>query len=111
MDRRSLKVGLNAIPNADPNEVLRFVKSETPLTPATTSPNSSEDEERNGSKLAHQLPLVGLVAVTVRLRPELAGVLKRTSLERQLAGKSPHTQQEIVESALDSWLRKNGYFG
>jgi len=47
--------------------------------------------------------------VTVRLRPELAVALKRASLERQLAGEELFTQQEIVEQALEPWLREEGY--
>ncbi len=52
---------------------------------------------------------VGLIPVTVRLRPEIAGALKRASLERQLAGEELFTQQEIVEEALEPWLREEGF--
>jgi hypothetical protein len=52
---------------------------------------------------------IGLIPVTVRLRPELAVALKRASLERQLAGEELFTQQEIVEQALEPWLREEGY--
>lgn len=52
---------------------------------------------------------VGLIPVTVRLRPEIAGALKRASLERQLAGEELYTQQDIVEQALEPWLREEGY--
>lgn len=52
---------------------------------------------------------VGLIPVTVRLRPEIAGALKRASLERQLAGEELYTQQDIVEQALEPWLRDQGY--
>ena len=52
---------------------------------------------------------VGLIPVTVRLRPEIAGALKRASLERQLSGEDFYTQQEIVEQALEPWLRQQGY--
>lgn len=54
---------------------------------------------------------VGLIPVTVRLRPEVAGALKRASLERQLTGEELFTQQEIVEQALEPWLRDEGYLG
>lgn len=52
---------------------------------------------------------VALVPVTIRLRPELAGALKRASLERQLAGEPVYTQQDMVEEALTPWLKKAGY--
>ena len=51
---------------------------------------------------------VGLIPVTVRLRPEIAGALKRASLERQLSGEELFTQQDIVEQALEPWLRQEG---
>jgi hypothetical protein len=51
---------------------------------------------------------VALVPVTVRLRPELAGALKRASLERELSGEAVYTQQDIVEEALLSWLKRAG---
>jgi hypothetical protein len=49
-----------------------------------------------------------LVPVTVRLRPEVASALKRTSLQRQLNGVETYTQQDIVEEALLPWLRAEG---
>ena len=49
-----------------------------------------------------------LVPVTVRLRPEIAGALKRASLERQLNGITMFTQQDIVEEALLPWLQAEG---
>ena len=52
---------------------------------------------------------VGLIPVTVRLRPSIAGALKRASLERQLSGEDVFTQQEIIESSLEPWLRREGY--
>lgn len=54
---------------------------------------------------------VGLIPVTVRLRPEVAGALKRASLERQLDGDDLFTQQDLVEQALEPWLRSQGYLG
>ena len=51
---------------------------------------------------------VGLIPVTVRLRPEIAGALKRASLERQLSGEELFTQQDIVEQALEPWLHREG---
>ena len=50
---------------------------------------------------------VALVPVTIRLRPELAGALKRASLERQLTGDPVFTQQDMVEEALTPWLKKS----
>jgi hypothetical protein len=52
---------------------------------------------------------VAPVPVTVRLRPEVAGGLKRASLERQLSGEEMFTQQDLVETLLEPWLREQGY--
>ena len=52
---------------------------------------------------------IGLIPVTVRLQPEIAGALKRASLERQLGGEELFTQQDLVARALEPWLREHGY--
>ncbi len=51
---------------------------------------------------------MGLIPVTVRLSSEIAGALKRLSLERQLVGVDPSTQQEIVEEALKPFFTAEG---
>jgi hypothetical protein len=50
-----------------------------------------------------------LLGVTVRLKPEIAAALKRASLERQLAGEEIYTQQDLVELALEPWLKAEGH--
>jgi len=35
--------------------------------------------------------------------------LKRASLERQLQGTEPSTLRDILEEAIEPWLRTNGY--
>jgi hypothetical protein len=64
---------------------------------------------RSKSKKAHRFEPVGLIPVTIRLRPEIAGALKRASLERQLEGEEVFTQQDLVEQALEPWLSTQGY--
>lgn len=49
------------------------------------------------------------VPVTVRLKPEIAGALKRASLERQIAGSELFTRQDIVENLLKPCLSDQGY--
>ncbi|OWK45583.1 hypothetical protein FRUB_01914 [Fimbriiglobus ruber] len=44
-----------------------------------------------------------------RIRTELAAALKRSSLERQLQGIEPNSIQDILEEALEPWLRQRGY--
>jgi len=121
MERRPLSSRVNVVPNADPEAVRRFVTGEPPPVPLLAIPDSapptSEDRSpspvpsaapRKRAKAAGVLP-VGLIPVTVRLRAEIAGALKRASLERQLGGVAVFTQQELVEAALEPWLRCHGY--
>jgi len=53
--------------------------------------------------------LVGRVPLTTRIRHDYATGLKRASLERQLAGVKPNTVQDILEQALEPWLKDHGY--
>lgn len=39
----------------------------------------------------------------------MAKALKRASLERQLQGVEPSRLQDILEEALEPWLKANGY--
>jgi hypothetical protein len=49
------------------------------------------------------------VPLTTRIRTDLATALKRASLERQLSGEKPNTVQDILEEALEPWLKGKGY--
>lgn len=55
--------------------------------------------------------MVGRTPITTRARPEVASALKRASLQRQLAGASPSSMQDIMEVALENWLKENGHLG
>jgi hypothetical protein len=74
---------------------------------AELSPVAEEPARRRKGKKA-PVP-VGLIPVTVRLKPEIAAALKRASLERQLAGEEVYTQQDLVELALEPWLKGEGH--
>src|SRR5262249_17375815 len=87
-----------------------------PAQPRAASPTESASPAAMGAEARPSKPPkpsrvspVGLIPVTVRRRPEIAGALKRASLERQLSGEDFYTQQEIVEQALEPWLRQSGY--
>jgi hypothetical protein len=120
MDRRPLTAGIGHVPNADPEAVRRFITPESPADRSSPKESSlairsmsheskgESDARRRRSKSTGVVP-VGLIPVTVRLTPEIAGALKRASLERQLAGDAIFTQQELVEEALEPWLRSHGY--
>ena len=79
-----------------------FVTQETKQAPLST------EAAKPQTVLSASFQPVGLIPITVRLRPEIAGALKRASLERQLAAAEFFSQQEIVERALVAWLRENG---
>jgi hypothetical protein len=116
VERNFLKYGTAAPPLAtvpvSPPEPLLL----PPAQPWASSPTESASPAAMGAEARPAKPPkpsrvspVGLIPVTVRLRPEIAGALKRASLERQLSGEDFYTQQEIVEQALEPWLRKQGY--
>jgi len=131
-ERRSLTAGLSVVPpGADPEAVKAFInqepkkeKAKAEETPAASTPEPESElpememTDQSDHRLEPKLPKkkrskkgalpVGLIPVTVRLRPEIAGALKRLSLERQLEGVEPSTQQEIVEEALEPLLRAEG---
>jgi hypothetical protein len=104
----------------DPATVESFVKQGT----ATPPKADTTDTGRNGASkqlLSQQVSREtelrpnsavmppGLIPVNVRVRPEIARALKAASLQRELQGIEPYTKREIVEQALEPWLKKNGY--
>ena len=101
-ERRTLTTAIHSVPNADPEVVRAFVTQDKNPAPAVAEPPVTRPPLTAGFQP------VGLIPITVRLRPEIAGALKRASLERQLAAADFFSQQEIVERALAAWLRENG---
>jgi len=126
-ERRPLTTVLNSpIPGIDPEIVRSFVtqrpaiesadaisttgSSENRRSEITAAPDSSNPapKAKLKSKKGSRFQPVGLIPITVRLRPEIAGALKRASLERELDGEDVFTQQDIVEISLEQWLRQKG---
>ena len=105
----------------DPGVVETFVKHGTaaptnepaaPVQPPNTTapqsdPKSPPAPADNGKTAAVMTP--GLIPVNVRVRPDIARALQTATLDRQLHGIEPHTKREIVEQALEPWLKRNGY--
>jgi cell pole-organizing protein PopZ len=95
------------------------VANRRPLTEFTPSPPVDSQREREfvyqekkpvmpkPSATAVQNP--ARVPISTRIRADFAGALKRASLERQLQGMSPNTLQDMLEEALEPWLKSNGY--
>lgn len=87
------------------------VEVQTPMAeehekPVTRSPRRrerTEDEEISDEALLGTANL--LVPLTTRLQPRTAAALKRAGLEQKLRGRKPSSVQEIVEIAIQSWLR------
>jgi hypothetical protein len=90
-DRRSLVEGLKTVPQTESAAEKAFVykKVETqPVPPSVT---------------LNRMP------ISTRMREDFAKALKRASLERQLDGTEPNTLQDILEAAIEPWLKSNGY--
>jgi hypothetical protein len=49
------------------------------------------------------------VAITTRLQARTADALRRAYLEQKLNRLEPATQQEIIELAVQQWLRANSF--
>ncbi len=102
-DRRSLIEALQQTPVVDPQRERDFVyqgkaspvsDDAVPVVPSVTTPTTA---------VRSRAP------VSTRIRSDFASALKRASLERQLAGTEPHTLQDILEEAIEPWLKSNGY--
>lgn len=92
-DRRSLTEGLSnkLPPPMDPATERAFV-----FATGDTARSASTAEMRR-------------VPITTRIREDYAKALKRASLERQLEGTAPSAILEILEQALEPWLKAHGY--
>jgi hypothetical protein len=96
VERRPLTEGLKPPPQAptvDPAVERQFVHGAKPAT--STEPRAASPFAR--------------VPISTRIRSEYAEALKRASLERQLNKQEPNTLQDILEQAIEPWLRSNGY--
>jgi len=104
-ERRPLSEGINPpAPPVDPEIAKRFIHGEKLTieedegTPPVASKQSSSATQN-----------LGRVPISTRIRGDFAAALKRCSLERQLRGMEPNTLQDILEQAIEPWLKANGY--
>jgi cell pole-organizing protein PopZ len=109
-DRRSLMEGLNNDGEVDRSVEEQFVFASKKADP-TTHPSTSTAASQAGEAKTQVSNVSGRVPLTTRVRSDFATALKRASLQRQLDGISPNTLQDILEEALEPWLRSNGYLG
>jgi hypothetical protein len=92
-ERRSLSEGLKTpAPAIDPEVAKEFVYGGKPAQAPTAT-----------------VPTVSRVPISTRIREDFFVALKRASLERQLSKSEPHTLIEILEQAVEPWLKSNGY--
>jgi hypothetical protein len=104
-ERRALVEGLKPATPAERDREAEFVFGGTDGSRQSPRSAAKTSLETNG-----QGPAVpGRVPLTTRIRQDLAAALKRASLERQLAGVEPNSVQEILEAALEPWLREHGF--
>jgi len=98
-DRRSLTEGLKPPPHSpvvDPVLERQFVRGGASAVTNAPTPSTSANPIRR-------------VSFSTRMRSEYSEALKRASLERQLNKIEPNSVQDILEEALEPWLRNNGY--
>jgi len=94
-DRRTLIEGLKSTPpRTDDGKEKEFVYG---------------DKTRPTQSVTPTTPTINRVPISTRMREDFAKALKRASLERQLKGLEPNTLQDILEEAIEPWLRSNGY--
>jgi len=95
-ERRKLVEGLKPPqPPVDQKKENAFVYGEKATAGATTRQSASANLSR--------------VPLSTRIRSDFAAALKRCSLERQLQKIEPNTLQDILEQAIEPWLKTNGY--
>jgi hypothetical protein len=102
----------------DPATVDNFLKHGTATAKSEEKETVSPKNEKPATITAPKTPepqtdaavmTPGLIPIHVRVSPEIAGALKTAALQRELRGVEPFTKREIVEQALEPWLKKNGY--
>ncbi len=95
-ERRSLTEGLKATPEPlDAGLVRKLVYASESSKP---QPQPTQ-----------QTAVIDRVPLSTRMRGDFAKALKKASLERQLEGITPNTLQDILEEAVEPWLKSHGY--
>jgi hypothetical protein len=102
--RRPLIEGLKtSVPPVDPKKENEFVFGQK----AEAKPESSDRPSTNEKPPAVLPP--ARVPLSTRMRSDFAEALKTASLERQLKKIQPNTLTDILEEAVEPWLRQHGY--
>jgi hypothetical protein len=134
--RRSLNSALRSTPDLTSPEIQAFISGGSPEAPAlqptmqasgqpvdstidlvriATEPKGPEATEvktkRSSRAQTSSQPLHSKVtiSVTTRLEQRTADALRRAHLQQKLKGSQPETQQEIIQIAVQAWLREHDY--
>lgn len=100
-ERRPLSEGLTRdLPPVDPDIARRFIHGEEVTALGRT-------EQATARPVA--TPAMGRSPISTRIGSDFVEALKRASLERQLHKVEPNTLQDILEEAIEPWLKKHGY--
>ncbi|GIK15182.1 MAG: hypothetical protein BroJett003_01460 [Planctomycetota bacterium] len=100
VERRSLTDGLKATPGVDAAVAREFIHAGK-TNAGTRQPTTTAADPAAA--------VVNRAPISTRVRADFAAALKRASLERQLKGIEPNTLQDILEQAIEPWLRTHGY--
>ena len=104
-ERRTLIEGITTpTPPVDTNKEKAFVFGEKEKKEKEKETSESPATPTSTTTVVHTR-----VPFSTRMRADFAAALKRASLERQLAGVEPNTLQDMLEQAVEPWLRSNGY--
>jgi hypothetical protein len=102
--RRPLVEGLKAsAPPVDPKKENEFVLRQKAEAKPELSARPATNEKPPAAIPPARVPL------STRMRSDFAEALKTVSLERQLKKLQPNTLTDILEEAVEPWLRDHGY--
>ena len=100
-ERRSLVEGLKQAKSpVDPHVAHEFIYGSKPTSSGEGPTNTIVAPSSRPSPCS---------PISTRIRTDLVAALKRASLERQLSGTEPSTLKNILEEAIEPWLKSNGY--
>jgi len=108
-DRKTLVEALEPTNSVDRVVEEDFVFARKPKSPPSAQPHAPTPVSDIGEGKGRTGNAISRVPFTTRLRTDYSAALKRASLERQLKGVFPNTLQDMLEEALQPWLRSNGY--
>lgn len=100
-ERRPLTEGIRNAVDIDPQAAKEFVyqskvaPANSPTYPTTTAAGKAVAPRR--------------VQLSTKMRADYFDALKTASLKRQMAKEEPSTLVDILEQAIEPWLKANGY--